>query len=94
MITILFFFLGTCLGSFLGLVFYRYPEKSIILPKSYCDTCSHPLRYRDLIPIFSYLLNRAKCPFCHTKVRILYLFIEVFCGVFFTSPLSAWLILG
>ncbi|MEK4985307.1 prepilin peptidase [Streptococcus sp. FSL L8-0526] len=63
MLSILYFFLGTSLGSFIGLICDRFPEKSIIFPRSHCNQCGHPLRFFEMIPILSQLFLRFKCRF-------------------------------
>ncbi|MGT2933051.1 prepilin peptidase [Streptococcus catagoni] len=80
MTTLLIFFLGASLGSFIGLVWNRFPEKSIVLPASHCDHCLRPLRIRDLIPLLSQLANAFRCPFCRQKISLIYFGIELICA--------------
>lgn len=82
---ILFFILGTVLGSFYNVVGYRLPKnESIIYPKhSYCPNCHHTLSIGELIPIFSFLFQRGKCRHCHHAISFFYPFIEVLTGVLF-----------
>ena len=77
---ILFFMLGASLGSFFGLVVDRYPQKSIIFPRSHCNQCGHPLRFFEMIPILSQLFLRFKCRLCQSSIPYRYLFLELFCG--------------
>ncbi|TWT16547.1 A24 family peptidase [Streptococcus sp. sy010] len=79
--TILIFFLGASLGSFLGLVFDRFPEKSILFPRSHCNHCKKILTVRDLIPIFSQLINGSCCRFCHAKFPLWYAGLELTSGL-------------
>ena len=58
MINFYFFTVGSCIASFLGLVIDRFPESSIIRPRSHCDHCQQTLRPLDLIPILSQVLFR------------------------------------
>ncbi|MDU4838795.1 MAG: prepilin peptidase, partial [Streptococcus salivarius] len=55
MLSIIYFFLGASLGSFIGLVCDRFPENSIIFPSSHCSHCEHQLRFSEMIPILSQL---------------------------------------
>ena len=80
MLSILYFFLGTSLGSFIGLICDRFPEKSIIFPRSHCNQCGHPLRFFEMIPILSQLFLRFKCRLCQSSIPYRYLFLELFCG--------------
>ena len=89
MIHLYFFLLGTVFASFLGLVIDRFPEHSIIAPASHCNTCGKRLAPRDLIPIFSQVMNRLRCRFCGDKIPLRYLFFEsILGGLFLASSLG------
>ena len=89
MIHLYFFILGTVFASFLGLVIDRFPERSIITPASHCNTCGKRLAPRDLIPIFSQVMNRLRCRFCGDKIPLRYLFFEsILGGLFLASSLG------
>ena len=78
------FVIGTLLGSFATLAVYRIPRgENIIYKHSYCPNCHHLLAFGDLIPIFSYLFLKGKCPYCHQKIRIRYLLLEIFSGLLY-----------
>lgn len=80
-----FFFLGTILGSFYNVVASRVSKgESIITPPSHCPFCQHVLRPWELIPIFSYILQRGKCTNCKKKISIFYPISEIVCGLLFT----------
>ncbi|AWN21303.1 prepilin peptidase [Streptococcus sobrinus] len=81
--TLLIFFLGASLGSFLGLVLDRFPEKSIIWPGSQCDNCGKALAIRDLIPILSEVANGFACRFCGEKLPVSYCLLELASGLAF-----------
>lgn len=78
---LLFFFLGASFASFIGLVIDRFPNESILFPASHCETCGMQLEVRDLIPVFSQIINRSRCRFCHTKLPIWYGIFEFICGI-------------
>ena len=80
MIHLYFFLVGTVFASFLGLVIDRFPEQSIITPASHCNACGKRLAPRDLIPIFSQVMNRLRCRFCGDKIPLRYLFFECLLG--------------
>ena len=86
MIHLYFFLLGTIFASFLGLVIDRFPEHSIITPASHCNACGKRLAPRDLIPIFSQVMNRLRCRFCGDKIPLRYLFFECILGGLFLAP--------
>ena len=81
MLSIIYFFLGASLGSFIGLICDRFPEQSIIAPGSHCSQCSHRLRFLEMIPIFSQVFLKSRCSSCQSPIPYRYLFIELFCGI-------------
>ena len=85
MIDIYFFLVGSILASFLGLVIDRFPEQSIILPTSHCDSCQTPLRPLDLIPILSQIFNRFRCRYCKVLYPVWYALFELGLGLLFLA---------
>ena len=56
------FILGTILGSFYNVVAYRLPKgESIVFPGSHCPKCKHELKFWELIPVISFVLQKGKC---------------------------------
>ncbi|EQC78386.1 Late competence protein ComC, processing protease [Streptococcus parasanguinis] len=85
MINFYFFTIGTCIASFLGLVVDRFPNQSILAPRSHCDQCQHVLGVWDLIPIISQLLHRFRCRYCHQTYPFWYCLFEVWSGLLFLA---------
>ncbi|MFS9341384.1 prepilin peptidase [Streptococcus australis] len=83
MINFYFFTVGACMASFLGLVIDRFPEGSIIRPRSHCDHCQQTLRPLDLIPIFSQVLFRFRCRYCQSPLPYWYALFEAWSGLLF-----------
>ena len=55
--TILFIF-GSVIGSFLNVVAMRLSvNESIMWPSSHCHNCQHKLKWYELIPVISYILQ-------------------------------------
>lgn len=78
------FILGAVFGSFLNVVVDRLPKgQSIIVGRSYCDTCKKTILWRDLMPIVSYILLMGRCRFCHAHVSFYYPIVEVTAGFLF-----------
>ncbi|HVB59232.1 MAG TPA: prepilin peptidase [Candidatus Acidoferrales bacterium] len=78
------FLFGLIIGSFLNVCIIRIPRsKSIVMPASACPHCGAPIRAYDNIPIVSYLLLRAKCRGCKTRISAMYPLVELFTGVLF-----------
>ena len=83
MINFYFFTVGACIASFLGLVIDRFPESSIICPRSHCDNCQQTLRPLDLIPILSQVLFRFRCRYCQSPLPYWYALFEAWSGLLF-----------
>lgn len=65
------------LGSFLNVVAARVPERrSIIRPPSSCGSCGVEIRWRDNIPVLSYVLLRGRCRHCSEPISPLYPIVE------------------
>ena len=94
MIDIYFFLVGSILASFLGLVIDRFPEQSIIIPASHCDSCQTRLRPLDLIPIFSQVFNRFRCRYCKARYPVWYALFELGLGLLFLSWSYGWISIG
>lgn len=90
--SILLFITGAVFGSFFTVVGSRIPlKKSIIKPRSHCENCNHYLKWYELIPIISYLIQKGRCSVCKTKISLIYPLIEILCGTLF---LISFLIFG
>ena len=76
--------IGLCIGSFLNVCIFRIPrEESISFPPSHCMTCGYKLKYRDNIPVISYILLKGKCRNCGEKISIQYPLIELLNGILY-----------
>lgn len=82
---IIFFILGSIMGSFYHVIATRISNgKSLITPQSHCEKCNHNLKWYELIPIISYLIQGGKCRKCKEKLPISYLFMEICTGILFS----------
>jgi len=82
---ILFFCLGSIMGSFYHVVATRLSnEESIIKPSSHCHNCRKKLKWYELIPIVSYVIQFGKSRCCKERLPISYLIIEVITASLFT----------
>ncbi|MFR5265589.1 prepilin peptidase [Clostridium sp.] len=83
--TFIVFIYGIVIGSFLNVCIYRIPaERSIVRPASSCGSCGTTLKWKDLIPIFSYLSLGGKCRYCKEKVSMRYPLVEFMTGALVT----------
>lgn len=75
---------GLAIGSFVSLFTYRLAtNQPMIFARSKCLHCNVNLKAINLIPIFSWLMQRGKCSNCHVKISIRYPLIELsFLGAF------------
>lgn len=83
-IYLMIFIFGTIMGSFLNCVAFRLSNnESILWPASHCNNCQHKLKWYELIPVVSYLIQKGKTRCCKTSLPISYLVIEVVTGVLY-----------
>lgn len=81
---IIFFIFGLVFGSFFNVVGYRLPNKmSLISPPSHCPQCNHKLTPIELIPVFSWVLQKGRCKNCGKNIPIFYPIFELFTGIVF-----------
>jgi len=82
--TIIIFIFGLLSGSFLNVAIYRIPKGiSVIKPGSFCPNCSENLKWYELIPLVSYLIQSGKCSNCNSKISIQYPLVELGNGLLF-----------
>ncbi|MBU4480162.1 prepilin peptidase [Patescibacteria group bacterium] len=75
-IQLLVFIFGLIIGSFLNVVILRIGEKSLF-GRSGCMSCGKKLRWFELIPVFSFLLQKGKCRQCGNKISWQYPVVEI-----------------
>ena len=64
-------------GSFLGVVIARADSELSALTWSFsCPRCGHALRWRDRVPIVSWMANHAKCSYCRGSLGVFHPVIE------------------
>lgn len=84
------FIFGTIVGSFLNVVILRYNTgESIIKNGSRCFSCGRRLKWYELIPLISFLIQRGKCRKCKSKISIQYPIVEILTGIIFLLIFSA-----
>lgn len=85
LIFIFVFLLGTIIGSFLNVVIYRFNTgMNMVSGRSICMNCNKYLRWYELIPVFSFLIQRGKCRRCASKISSQYPIVEILTGIIFT----------
>lgn len=64
----------------------RVPRgEQIVKGRSHCDNCSHILEWFDLVPVFSWLLLKGKCRYCHKQVPVRNTLVELLTGLIFAA---------
>jgi leader peptidase (prepilin peptidase) / N-methyltransferase len=82
---------GLCFGSFLNVCILRLPrDQSLVHPRSTCPSCKQPIAWRDNIPVFSWLLLRGKCRWCHKPISLQYPLIEAVVGLLWGVSVLAY----
>lgn len=72
------FIFGLIMGSFLGVIIDRLPlNLPIATGRSRCEYCERNLTPLELIPVFSYVIQKGKCRNCQTKLSLRYPLLEV-----------------
>ena len=77
-------FLGAILGSFLLHEYDNYGKTNNRLKlRSRCDHCGEQLKFKNLIPILSFLMQKGKSTCCNKKLSYKYLISEIGLASFF-----------
>jgi leader peptidase (prepilin peptidase) / N-methyltransferase len=83
------FLFGAAIGSFLNVLAVRYdPDRFLFAEKviggrSNCPKCKKTLRWFELVPVLSYIIQGGKCRRCKTNISPQYLLVEILCGLIF-----------
>ena len=76
------FVFGTCMGSFLNCVAWRYVHgESVLKGRSHCTSCGHVLGFKDLIPLVSWLASKGRCRYCGESIPARYPVTELLFGI-------------
>lgn len=94
-LSIIVFLFGLAVGSFLNCVIYRLALPNFSLKnlgglngRSFCPKCKHVLNFKDLIPVLSFIILKAKCRYCQKKISWQYPLVEIVTGVLFVLCFS------
>lgn len=90
LIRIFVFLFGIVIGSFINILAYKLPNNvKIFHGKVTCTKCQKEIKYYELIPVFSYILQKGKYN-CGHKIPISNLIIELFTGFIYLVTYSVF----
>ncbi len=73
---------GAIMGSFLNCAAFRsVRDESFLKGRSRCPKCGHVLGPLELIPVFSWVIQRGRCKACHERISIRYPLTELGFGL-------------
>ncbi|BCX15584.1 MAG: prepilin peptidase [Candidatus Parcubacteria bacterium] len=79
---VFFFVFGLFWGSFLNNVALRLESgEDFLYSRSKCPACQKNLRWYELIPILSFIIQKGKCRHCSKKISWRYPLIEILTGL-------------
>lgn len=78
--------LGLTMGSFASCMAWRIAQREDFLRgRSHCDECGHELTAKELVPVFSWLVQRGRCRWCGSKISVRCPFTELLCAAAFVG---------
>jgi prepilin signal peptidase PulO-like enzyme (type II secretory pathway) len=86
---IILFVFGLVMGSFLNVVATRYDgehflfDAKMIGGRSHCTQCKETLRWFELVPLFSFIIQGGRCRRCKAKLSIQYPLVELISALIF-----------
>ena len=82
MVLLLLFIMGICIGSFTNVVIDRVAtNRSLVVGRSYCESCKKKLSWFELLPLLSFLLQKGKCRKCKAIIPLRLFFVELIGGL-------------
>lgn len=91
MVWLFLFVFGIAIGSFMNVLALRYDGEHFLLDprviggRSHCPHCKHTLRWFELIPLVSFLIQGGKCRECKAKIGWQYPLVELLSGILFVA---------
>lgn len=63
---------------------------NLMLPRSHCQKCGHPICWHENIPVLSYLSLKGKCSSCQAPIGVRYPLVELLVGILFAICVWKW----
>ncbi|MBI1999425.1 MAG: prepilin peptidase [Parcubacteria group bacterium] len=90
-----FFVFGLIVGSFLNVLVMRLGTGMPLFGgRSRCFTCGRTLSWYELIPLASFVIQRARCRTCRARISWHYPAVELLTGVVFAATASVMFSVG
>lgn len=92
---LILFVFGLAIGSFINVLALRYDgehfifDPKVIGGRSHCPRCKHVLRWFELIPLASFLVQGGACRHCRAKIGFQYPLVELLSGFIFAAVPAA-----
>jgi len=81
---IIVFIFGSIWGSFSNVCINRIPDNiSVVQGRSHCPSCKKMINWYDNIPLISFIILKAKCRSCSTKISSKYFLVELISAISF-----------
>ncbi len=85
-LSLFLFLVGLALGSFLNVLICRYEPGMAVFSKrlggrSFCPKCKNILSWYELVPVFSFIIQRGRCNHCEQKISLQYPIVEILSGL-------------
>ncbi|KKS23938.1 MAG: Type 4 prepilin-like protein leader peptide-processing enzyme PilD [Candidatus Nomurabacteria bacterium GW2011_GWC2_41_8] len=93
-VTIIFFFFGLIIGSFLNVVIARLNTERSFGGRSACMSCQNTLCWYELVPLASFFVLGGRCRTCKTRISISYPLVELATGLIFAALFLKFSALG
>ncbi len=77
------FIFGAIVGSFLNVVALRWNTGVGLNGRSMCMSCGKTLTWKELVPIFSFVVQKGGCKKCKSKISWQYPLVEFIAGAIF-----------
>ncbi len=78
------FIAALIVGSFVSFITYRLGTgQNMLFSYSKCTNCNYRLKFYNLVPLFSWFLQRGRCSTCKTEISMRYPVIELFFVILF-----------
>lgn len=80
------FFVGILVGSISNLCVARWHDRlPFFKTGAICETCGHSLKWYEFSAVFSYLFSKGKHSYCHARIPLQNLFVEIITGLTFLA---------